>query len=618
MRFSLPTLCLLFPATLVAAPDAVFVPTDAGHVNVKDHGAKGDGKADDTAAIVQAIRANLNDHRTIFFPAGTYLVSDELHWANAKGEYWPFTTWQGEGSGKSVIRLKDNCFGFGDPAKPKALVRTGCYDGNRTQNAAHNCYFFDLALHTGSGNPGAVALDYNAHNNGAVVRVRIESGDGKGVAGLELTRDPGPCLIRDVSIRGFDHGVRLGGLLFSVTFENLRLARQNVAGLTNNGNVAAIRRLTSNNAVPAVVMSGWAAMTILLDSELTGGAADRAAIENRDGVTLLARNVTVGGYGKAVRSVVDGKEKVVPAGKVDEILLGTGHTLGGGPARTLNLPVEETPEFHSADAADWVSVADFGAKPGGADVSAAVQKAVDSGKPVIYFPKGSYRLDKPVLVRGKVRRILGNSSSFAGAKGKVLFRFENADHAVSLERFNFFDGGRLVHAADKPVVLRYITGPERDGLRTEGEGRTWFFEDVCHSHFRLGKGQRLFARQWNCEPEPPGAGFVNDGGDVWVLGLKAEWGNTLGVTRGGGRTEVLGGLVLPAQGFKDSKAPTFVNDESSLSASWNEMTFGTPTFQTAVEETLGGATRLLTHRKAFGEGTQFAWSLYSGTPAKRE
>lgn len=592
-------------------PDRVYIPTDAGLVNVRDHGVVGDGITDDTAALIRLVQKNLNQHKTLFFPAGTYLLSDTIPWANEKGEFWPWLTWQGEGRGRTVLRLRDKAPGFGDPARPKAMVKTGCYNGEERQNAAFNSNFFDLTLNTGQDNPGAIALDYCSNNNGGVVRVDLISEDGKGFTGLSMTRDsPGPALIQHVRIRGFDTGIAIRHLLFGLTLESIRLEGQNRVGMTVDGNSVAVRRLTSVNKVPALRLNGWAASVVLLDSELTGGASETHAVEMTDAPTLLLRNVLTEGYKHAARVKQGNHQQRVPTGRVEEFLAGQRFALFADPAkgRTLNLPIEDAPVYFG-EKADWTSVKAHGAKGDGqTDDTAAVQKAIDSGKSVVYFPFGKYRLSSPVIVRGAVRRIVGFSSTFVEAMDQTLFRFENSDHPASLERFCFFDGGKVENKATQPVILRHLTGPQQRGVVTIGSGRTWFFEDVCTSHFTLRKGNKLYARQLNCEPAPPGAGFVNDGGLVWILGLKTEWGNTIGDTRNGGKTEVLGGLMLPAQGFNDKSIAAFSVSDGEFSGTWNEITFGSGNYPVAVRERRNGKELEL---KPKGEGTQRAWSLYT-------
>lgn len=68
-------------------------------VSVKDFGAVGDGVADDTTAVQNALTAAAG--RRLFFPSGTYLVSSDL---NISTDY---TVLEGEGAG-SVIKL-DGC-----------------------------------------------------------------------------------------------------------------------------------------------------------------------------------------------------------------------------------------------------------------------------------------------------------------------------------------------------------------------------------------------------------------------------------------------------------------------------------------------------------------------------
>lgn len=45
-------------------------------INVKDHGVKGDGSTDDTAAI-QAVLAMATIDNLIFFPAGSYIITSK-------------------------------------------------------------------------------------------------------------------------------------------------------------------------------------------------------------------------------------------------------------------------------------------------------------------------------------------------------------------------------------------------------------------------------------------------------------------------------------------------------------------------------------------------------------
>ena len=56
------------------------------------------------------------------------------------------------------------------------------------------------------------------------------------------------------------------------------------------------------------------------------------------------------------------------------------------------------------------------------------------------------------------------------------------------------------------------------------------------------RGALLRPRQWNTErgPETVGVNTRNDGGQLWVLGMKTEARSTKVATSHGGRTEILG------------------------------------------------------------------------------
>ena len=79
--------------------------------SVKDFGAVGDGVTDDTAAINRALfqlfcrEINSEVRRSLFFPAGTYLITDSI-------KVPPFAKLYGEGSSSSIIKLASGASGL--------------------------------------------------------------------------------------------------------------------------------------------------------------------------------------------------------------------------------------------------------------------------------------------------------------------------------------------------------------------------------------------------------------------------------------------------------------------------------------------------------------------------
>jgi hypothetical protein len=188
------------------------LPRDTGYIDLKEaFGAVGDGKTDDTAAFAEAFRV-LPDRvpnalNTLYVPPGTYLVSDTLQSSR-------FFTVQGAGAEKTVIKLRDNCAGFANPAEPRPVWRASSTKGPPGSNEAVNgssiaISIYGVTIETGRGNPGAKGLEYHCNNLGRLEGVRITSSDGLGVVGLDLTHKAnGPALIKNVRIQGFDYGVR--------------------------------------------------------------------------------------------------------------------------------------------------------------------------------------------------------------------------------------------------------------------------------------------------------------------------------------------------------------------------------------------------------------------------
>lgn len=573
-----------------------FAPDDAGLVDVREeYGAVGDGVTDDTAAIRRAIRENVGRGRVLFFPAGTYVVSGSLEWRDEVGDWQPWLTFQGQGRDVTVIKLADGADGFGDSSRPRGVVVTASglfkgsdptaggkdYVGKGEGAEAFKNYVFDLTVDTGRDNPGAVGIDFLANNSGSVGNVTIRSGDGRGVAGLSMTRKyPGPALIKNVRVEGFDYGVKTQHTEYGMTFEHLVLADQRVAGIHNSGNSLAIRGLTSRNRVPAVQNVSSLGLVALVDADLGGGSSGVSAIENEG--HLYLRDVQAQGY----ESAVEGRD----GGSVFEYATSS---VTSGPVSSLGLPIEETPVPVWDDLDDWASVSDPG-YGGGADPfdreddTAAIQAALNSGKSTVYFPsagqpwEGRYLVSDTLVVPPSVNRIIGFESYLTPNHGskfrdpsnpRALFRVEGGQsgQVVSLERFRF---GRtsaeapgviwIEHSSPRTLVVKHVIlgGGDHTGLRgLPGSGRL-FLEDYCCSNITLNDTGGLWARQLNIERSS--LKLRNQSSDLWILGIKTEGPSSVIETSGGARTELIGGLLYPVREVP-ADTPAFINNNSKHS-----------------------------------------------------
>ena len=549
-------------------------------VSVRDYGAVGNGVTDDTAAIQKA----LDDGRTqdknyfgypkaLYFPAGVYLVSDTLEWRGC------CVTLQGQGSGVSVIKLKNGTAGFGNPSSPKPVIKTP--DGNESfrQN------IWDLAVSTGSGNAGAVGIDYIVNNVGSLRNVLIRSGDGKGVRGLDLTRKwPGPLLIKGLAVDGFDVGIHVDHTEYGPTFEYVWLENQRVAGILNEGNTLAIRGLKSRNRVPAVRSTEDRGMVVLIDSELENGASTANAIENKG--FLYARNVRTSGYGAALED-----RGTTVEGPLTDYLSHASQSLFDDAAKThsLNLLIEETPEFHDEVLDNWAAF-----EPKWYGDTEGLQELFDSGKSTIYFPAGrymSYR-ETTIVVPPTVKKIVGFSSvinensSDRGSGGIRFVVSANSPDPLIIEGFGY--GAKVTHASKRTVVLKSGTYRYYDSKPGAGD---LFLEDVFTYKIHIQKSQNVWARQYNNEVK--GTKVINDGGKLWLLGLKTEHAGTVIETRNGGQTELLGTLIYPAFTVPADDV-AFVIEDSQASLIYATTVYNEGKgYVVHVEETRDGETRTL-------------------------
>ena len=558
------------------------------------YGAKGDGATDDTEALQLALNENVGRHRVLYFPKGTYLVSATLKWPKKFGgrDNWGKTMLRGQSRDTTILRLKDGT--FTDAKKPQAIMWCG---GFGSADWFHN-YVENLTFDVGANNRGATALQFYSNNSGAVRDCRFVAVEGSGVVGLDLAhRDMnGPLLVSRCEVVGFRRGIATARSVNGQVFEHITLRGQTQFGFDNEGQAISIRGLTSDNTVPA--LRSYGTLT-LIEAKLAGrGAAAKVpAVINYNGGRMLLRDVTTTGYSRALGDVkspdwtavlrLTGAEHATSAGP-NLAEHGSGLTTSPfpSPATSLRLPVKETPETIWEDPARWAVAEAFGADPTSQKDSAeAIQKAMDSGATTVFLP-GSYRLLTTVIIRGQVRRVVGLGGMINyGQHLRPGFRLaDGAAPVVFLEHFANITGGLQLDTC-RTLVMRSVQDCDLTSTAA-AEGGEIFFEDVVTHGLKL-RQQKAWARQLNIENE--GTHLTNDGGDLWMLGYKTERGGTLLDTRGGGRSEVLGGFSYTTTAGK--LAPMFMNEDSSVWAFFAEVCYSGEPFESLIRETRGSETK---------------------------
>lgn len=585
--------------------DAPVLP-DGFMPSIKDYGAKGDGVTDDTAAIQAALDDERVDEngkmlypspddyngrtKALYFPPGTYLVSDKVGWVGC------CLTIHGAGSSKTTIKLIDSAVGFDDPENPKPVIQT-----EKTNEAFRN-NIWHLTVDTGKNNPGAVGVDYIASNHGSMRDVVIRSGDGQGARGIDLTRKwPGPLMIKDVMVEGFDIGIDINHGEYGMTLENITLKNQKQAGLQCATNTVSLRKLTSVNKVPAIRTRNYnynpegpgICTMVVLDSELTGGASDVSAIESSG--LLYARNITTSGY----QSAIEQKGTIVEGANVSEYSSKTEMLFENSPARSLNLPIAETPTFEDPNMENWAGVECTGYYPS-CGVAGSLREALDSGKATVYFPfeKRQVYDELTITVPPTVRRIVGYSSiTNGGGKNGGGIKFVVADdhtEPLIIEQFGY--GIKIEHTGKRTLVLkdskfRYKSKPGAGNL---------FLENVEIHNFTMYDSQKVWARQFNNERRGD-TKITNNGGQLWVFGIKTEGTGTVLDNRDGAKTEMLGVFVLPAEEFdaEEKKEPIFRSTNASFSAVYSAIAYSeAEKYGAQVIETRGDETRTMLTKDA--------------------
>ncbi len=408
---------LASPSVYTTAPD------EPRAVTVKG---VGDGRADDSAAIQQAIDAAAarGGGGIAFLPAGTYRISRTLF-------LWPGVRIFGIGEKRPVIELGANTPGFqrgvahmlmftgarrqtDRESPPAAFPPAGSVPFNKSIADANPGTFYsalgNIDFRILDGNPAATAIRFHSAQHSFVSHADFDIGSG--LAGLYHVANEA----EDLHFKGGRYGILAEKpspawpfALVDATFEGQRDAaiREHEAGLTLL-NVA-----FRNVPVGIEIDRGYGDWLWGQDVRFDNVTKAGVVISNEKNVytqigfqNVLAANTPVFARFRESGRTVAGKGA---AYKVSSFTHGL--TLPGlgrvGEYKTdmqaesiASLPAPNAPAIRALPpVSDWVNVRTLGAKGDNVtDDTAALQKAIDSHK-AVYLPAGFYRVSDTLRLR---------------------------------------------------------------------------------------------------------------------------------------------------------------------------------------------------------------------------
>ena len=549
--------------------------------------------------------------RIIYFPAGTYLVSDTVCYTlgSIQNIYHSKPFYQlargihflGESPEKVTIKLADNSPGFEAGAgKPViSYIRITREDWRReVTNVAQLNTFSGLTVDCGQGNPGAIGLLFVSSNSGRIENCNFVSGGSE--CGVQ-TVSGSEGVANNLTIRGFDYGVRTADS-HPLIWENVSLSEIHRAGMLVGGKTM-LRHVFCKDAPLLEFAPGYGVCF-----------ADDANVNtdvDPDHNTLIVRQ------GQEVS--IYGRTTALPFGNQVWKITKEMPTFP-----TLPEPADE----------NWVCVDDFGAIGDGlTDCSDAIQKALDSGKAGVCFGEGHYLIDRPIRIPASVQVVdFHFCDLFAGEhlkQAKGMGAFEIAEDSDSLLAFcnlytfeQFYGYFRLIrHSAKRQLLCKdlHIQTAAMYCNTVEG-GTVWLDNCACTTGTysqdailcRIGQepefcgvipfefhGQTVYGR--NLNPERADVEVLNDHSKLLVYGLKTEGPGTMLKTINGGLSEIC--VMSAGIGKTGAENALIVNDRSQTGLYSLQIGGISPhlLFDKIVEETDGRKTSVFSMTEIEGE-----------------
>jgi hypothetical protein len=501
----------------------------------------------------------------------------------------------GQSQGTTTIRLSPSAPGFSDAANPQGMIYptsdavNNGWSPNGDGNTAYQNTIQDLTIDIGTGNPGAIGIDYLASNLGAIRNVTVKSDSGTdGVTGIRMTRpNIGPALLENVTVDGFPVGLDVAILQYSLTLDHVTLKNQTVAGLRNSQNQITANALIAQTSGPAIVNNSADGEIVLSGAALHRAGGYTGNVISNQGTIVFRNSNTVAGYQSFTGSNL-------PNNVVNGMLSPSGFLNGASGSFNTSTAIVSPPPAVSSPVSAWISVADFGAEPSAdftdpndnvptpIDAAAGIQAAMNSGASTIFFPHGVYYISTPITIPATVQHIVGLDSSlhptiYESWRSEGMFRIlANASTPLVIEQLRFDnsnDGTQLAveHTSNRTLVLRDTMFPGTLAVNRVSAGGPLFMEDVsaAGSNVTLAGSASFQATQFDFEN--CGTCMYLDGVPAVIVGFKEEGDTTEIAATNGTKADVLGGLAYMVSNGTDTATPLFSADQtSSLTASFDE------------------------------------------------
>ena len=553
-----------------------YYPQTANTINVvSDMGLDNTGTQDCTAAIVAKIAeidANLikgllqnnSKPEMLFFPAGVYLISDEIVGDAA-------VMIKGESRDSTIFRLKANSAGYGTAETAKATFRLG-----HGKHDTYRNYLADFTIEVESGNPGAIALAYTGHNNSAIHNIKIKDISNTALIGISIGKHPIPTVqmesaavgvfgFADVVVEGFDIGLRFQELNLGSGqgFVNLTLNHQRSYGIYGKaGGARLLYNLVSNQSAPNTVGFYQASQTDTSATSIincrfnrtTNSAANVPAIElitqDKRTPALYVSNTSIDS--KYSRGLLLNDAELHSKGTIAEYYKGATHWAGTTVPEVFSLdftpqikssipfPHDEIRYYSNPNPDDWAIV------PANS-TTAELQATFNSGKSCIALQGSSVIWNEPISIPSSVllfnpnRTGIKYADSMAVSNKTYLLEILGSPSdppleirdLISLDGYRADGGMRYFIIRNRGGRTLVINSWMADGLMLTGTPGICLINHLVAQSITVGDGWKVYAQILDLEQrdrpilkpngeENPARVYVGKNAQVYINFIKTE------------------------------------------------------------------------------------------------